>query len=102
MKSQNYPNPFNPVTKIRFQIPPLNLPLSGGDGEGVLLKIYDILGREMTSLVNEELSPGTYEAEWDGTNYPSGVYFYQLTVNSDASTPLSVIYTNTKKMVLVK
>ena len=99
---QNYPNPFNPMTKIKFEIPPLNLPLSGGDGEGVLLKIYDILGREVETLVNEQLKHGTYEIDWDATNYPSGVYFYQLTVSSDASTPLSAAFTETKKMVLIK
>ncbi|KXK54363.1 MAG: exopolysaccharide biosynthesis protein, partial [Chlorobi bacterium OLB5] len=75
---QNYPNPFNPVTKIRFQIPPLNLPFKGGDNEGAVLKIYDILGKEIAVLVNEELSPGTYEVNWDASNYSSGVYFYSL------------------------
>ena len=57
------------------------------------LTIYDILGREITTLVNEELKPGTYEVQWDGTNYPSGVYFYKL---------VAVEYAETKRMVLVK
>ncbi len=90
---QNYPNPFNPETKIRFQIPPLNLPLSGGDKEGVSLKIYDVLGKEIAVLVNENLKPGIYEIEWDATNIPSGVYFYSLITSE---------FTQTKKMVVLK
>jgi aminopeptidase N len=91
--SQNYPNPFNPGSKIKFQIAKL--------GE-VQLKIYDILGRKVATLVNEKLSPGTYEVEWDASDYSSGVYFYRLTSASDASSatggPLSI----TKRMVLIK
>ena len=63
--------------------------------------IYDILGREIAVLVNEQLNPGTYEAEWDGSNYPSSVYFYKLSATGGArvaSAPLSI----TKKMVLLK
>jgi Secretion system C-terminal sorting domain len=86
---QNYPNPFNPTTKIKFSIPPSK----GARGMNVRLVIYDILGREVVTLVNEKLNPGTYEADWDGTNYPSGVYFYKLVTNS---------YSETKKMVLLK
>jgi photosystem II stability/assembly factor-like uncharacterized protein len=82
--SQNFPNPFNPKTTIKYDIAKL------GD---VKLIIYDILGREITTLVNEPLQPGTYETEWDASNYPSGVYFYKL-INPD--------YTETKKMVLIK
>jgi hypothetical protein len=63
----------------------------------IRLIIYDILGREIATLVNEELEPGTYEVEWDTSNNPSGVYFYKL-IMSDASAPLSI----TKKMVLIK
>jgi hypothetical protein len=88
---QNYPNPFNPSTKIRFNIP--KAPLSFGEGLGVGLKIYDVLGKEITVLVNEELKPGTYEIEWNAANYPSGVYFYSL---------LTKEYSATKKLVLVK
>ena len=87
--SQNYPNPFNPATKIRFSLP---LPSKGGV-QKVKLMIYDILGSEITTLVNEQLQPGTYEIEWDATNYPSGVYYYKL-VTSD--------YIETRKMVLIK
>jgi hypothetical protein len=90
---QNYPNPFNPLTKIKFQIPPLNLPLSGGDKEGVSLKIYDVLGKEIAVLVNEDLKPGTYEIDWNAENIPTGVYFYSLITNN---------FTQTKKMVVLK
>jgi len=89
---QNFPNPFNPVTKIKFDIP-----LSRGmsEGRGVLAKItiYDVLGCQAATLVNEQLKPGTYEVEWDGSNYPSGVYFYKLITND---------FVETKKMVLIK
>jgi hypothetical protein len=88
--SQNYPNPFNPATTIRFDIPPSR----GARGMIVKLFIYDILGREITTLVNEQLKPGTYEAEWDGSNYSSGVYFYKLSINNEQLA--------TKKMVLIK
>src|SRR5207247_9828637 len=81
---QNYPNPFNPSTKIKFALP---------KGSLAKLVIYDILGREVEALVNESLKPGTYEVEWNGSNYPSGVYYYKLT---------AVNYIETKKMVLVK
>ena len=103
--SQNYPNPFNPVTKIKFSLPH---PSKGG-AMNVRLIVYDVLGREVVSLIpplwggQEGLQPGTYEVEFDGTNYPSGVYFYRL-ILTDASTPangtgpLSI----TKKMVLIK
>jgi hypothetical protein len=82
--SQNYPNPFNPATNIKFQIP---------KSEFVNMVEYDILGRELATLVNEELKPGTYEASWDASNYPSGAYFYKLTTAD---------YTETKKMMLIK
>jgi hypothetical protein len=96
--SQNYPNPFNPSTKIKFAIPtPLNPPFAKGGmakpGGFVRLTIYDALGKEIGSLVNEELKPGSYEVEFDGSNYPSGVYFYRLRAGD---------YTQTKKMILIK
>ncbi len=72
---QNYPNPFNPTTKIKFDIPPSR----GARGVTVGLTVYDALGREIAVLVNEVLKPGSYEVEFDGSNYPSGVYFYRLT-----------------------
>ena len=87
---QNYPNPFNPATKIRYSIP---------TDIHVKLKIYDILGREVAKLVNEEKSPGNYEVVFNmqqTTNYKqltSGVYFFRLTAGN---------YTATKKMLLLK
>jgi len=100
--SQNYPNPFNPATKIRFSIPPV------GDAymRPVHVIVYDILGREVATLVNEQLKPGTYEVTWpaptgDAAKYPSGVYFYKLEV-IDASASHSTMYTESKKMILLK
>jgi photosystem II stability/assembly factor-like uncharacterized protein len=94
---QNYPNPFNPVTKIKFDIgPPLNpLLLKEGTARsaGVVLKIHDILGKEVTTLVNEQLSPGTFEVEWNASGFPSGVYFFRLTADG---------HSLTKKIVLLK
>ena len=86
---QNYPNPFNPATKIKFDIPPSK----GARGMNVKLVIFDVLGREITTLVNEQLSPGTYKVQWDASSYPSGVYFYKLVTND---------YSETRKMVLIK
>ena len=105
---QNYPNPFNPKTKIKFSLP---LPSKGGV-YSVRLLIYDILGREVGSLIpplwggQEGLKPGTYEVEWDPgksgqAGLPSGVYFYTLVV-SDASASLSTIFKETKKLILLK
>jgi photosystem II stability/assembly factor-like uncharacterized protein len=91
--SQNYPNPFNPVTKIKYDIPPSK----GARGMMTKLIIYDILGREIETLVNETQKPGSYEVTWDGSRFASGVYFYKLYID-DASAPLSI----TKKMVLIK
>lgn len=86
----NYPNPFNPSTKIRFSIP-ADSRLCGNDN--VLLKVYDVLGREVQTLVNEQLQPGSYEVEFIGTEYSSGVYYYVLSTDS---------FSETKKMVLLK
>ena len=97
---QNYPNPFNPVTTIRFAIPEFSAlrttPLSalrilGGDP--VTLKVYDILGKEIATLVNDNLSPGTYSAKFDGSSFSSGVYFYKFTAGE---------YSETKRMLLIK
>jgi len=89
---QNYPNPFNPSTKIKFDIcnPPF---IKGGQGAFTTLKVYDITGREIQTLVNEPLQPGTYEVTFDGTNLASGIYFYQLKAGE---------YIETKKLVLLK
>jgi hypothetical protein len=80
----SYPNPFNPSTTIKYDIPRSSF---------VQMTIYDILGREVSRLINQNLSPGRYEIVWDGTNYASGTYFYKL----EAGT-----FTDIKKMILVK
>ena len=98
---QNYPNPFNPKTKIRFEIPSDiksqtqdgYFPLRRGVGGMTTLKIFDILGREVATLVNESLKPGTHEVTFDGSNLASGVYFYQMRSGD---------FTATKKLILLK
>ena len=82
--SQNYPNPFNPTTTIEYQIP---------DASFVTLKIYDVLGREVATLVNEEKPAGKYSVNFNLPNFSSGVYFYKLTAGN---------YVQIKKMVLLK
>lgn len=67
---QNYPNPFNPTTTISYQI---------GKQSFVSLKVYNLLGKEVATLINEVKSPGTFEVKFDGTNLSSGIYFYKLT-----------------------
>ena len=81
---QNYPNPFNPGTTIKF-----SLPSSGY----TTLKIYNALGEEVVVLLDKELTTGTYEIEWNATDIPNGVYFYQLQTNG---------FLETKKMLLLK
>jgi hypothetical protein len=86
---QNYPNPFNPKTVISYQ-----LPVTGN----VTLKVYDILGNEVATLVNEEKQPGIYEFEFNshsdkGQNLSSGIYFYQLRAGN---------FTQVKKMILLR
>ncbi len=98
---QNYPNPFNPSTTIKFDIRPPLTPLLGKEGTGVVLIIYDLLGKEVTTLVNNKLQPGNYEVTWNASDYPSGVYFYKLVV-SEANLSHSVDYIQTKKIVLIK
>jgi hypothetical protein len=90
--NQNYPNPFNPSTKIHFEIP-FSRGVSEGRGVSVKLVIYDVLGKEINILVNEQLKPGTYEVEWNANEYSTGIYFYKLTADD---------YTATRKMVLMK
>ncbi len=86
----NYPNPFNPSTNFKYQI--IN-------NSFVILKIYDILGRMIETLVNEKQIAGSYEANWDAGNNSSGIYLYELTVYDSKENNL---YKNTKKMMLVK
>ena len=88
---QNYPNPFNPTTTIEYSIP---ASLNSSKGEALVkLKIYDILGREIEVLVNEEQKPGYYEVKWDACNQSSGVYFYQLAAGNNIIT---------RKMILLR
>jgi hypothetical protein len=81
---QNYPNPFNPITTISWQMPEAGL---------VNLKIYDVLGREVTTLVNEEVSAGKHESVFNANRFSSGVYFYQLKAGE---------FMSVKKMILLK
>jgi hypothetical protein len=81
---QNYPNPFNPSTSIVYRIP-----ASGT----VLLKVYNMIGQEVATLVNELKAPGTYRETWNAGELPSGVYFYKLRAGS---------FVETKKLILVK
>jgi hypothetical protein len=89
---QNYPNPFNPTTKIRYTIP--NVIASGAmQSKIVTLKVYDVLGNEVVTLVNEEKPAGSYEVEFDASGLSSGIYFYQVKTGS---------FIETKRMVLLK
>ena len=83
---QNYPNPFNPSTKIKFSVP-------NGIVQDVSLKVFDILGNEVATLVDKAKSAGTYEVEFNNPQLSSGIYYYQLRVGS---------YVETKKMILMK
>ncbi|MEO8168305.1 MAG: T9SS type A sorting domain-containing protein, partial [bacterium] len=82
--NQNYPNPFNPVTTIQFSITSAEL---------ANLKIFDMLGREVATLVNEVKQPGIYRVQWDANNFPSGMYFYKLTTER---------FSETRKLTLVR
>ncbi len=82
--SQNYPNPFNPTTNINFSIPKNGL---------VKIAVFDMLGREVATIVNKEMSAGSYTADFDASQLSSGIYFYKLTSGS---------FSDTKKMMLVK
>ncbi len=81
---QNYPNPFNPITKIIWQSPV---------GSHQVIKVFDVLGREVVTLVDEYISAGSYEVEFDGSSLASGIYFYQLQVGN---------FITTKKMILIR
>jgi hypothetical protein len=82
--SQNYPNPFNPRTTIRFQLPERAM---------VILKVYDLLGSEVTSLLSQEIGAGDHRVEWNAANVASGMYFYELTSGGSRAV---------KKMVVLK
>jgi hypothetical protein len=81
---QNYPNPFNPSTKIGFRLQASGL---------TSLRVHDLLGREVATLVNELKTPGEYEVTWDASCFPSGVYFYRLTSGS---------FVETRKLVVLR
>lgn len=81
---QNYPNPFNSSTRFRIQI---------ANVSDIKVVVYDVLGRQITTLVSQQLKSGTYEVEFDGANHPSGVYLYRLTAGE---------YIETKRMILTK
>jgi len=94
--AQNYPNPFNPNTTIKFSVP--SVETFHGTSLHVVLRVYDLLGREVTTLVDEEKAPGNYEVKFDVetlhvTSLPSGMYFYQLRTGT---------FSETKKMVYLK
>jgi len=81
---QNYPNPFNPSTTIRFTVPEAGL---------VTLKVYNLLGQEVITLLNEEQTSGVYEVTFDAAQLPSGIYFYSINAGD---------FVATKKMILLK
>ena len=81
---QNYPNPFNPTTAISYQLTAISF---------VTLKVFDLVGRDVATLVSEELTPGNYTCQWNAAGLPSGVYFYRLEAGS---------YVETKKLVLLR
>jgi len=95
---QNYPNPFNATTRISFSIPTSHFNPTPYQREGIRerlipLIVYDILGEKIVTLLNEEMSPGFYEIEFDASNLPSGIYFYRLSTAN---------YSETKSMMLLK
>ncbi|MEP0860351.1 MAG: T9SS type A sorting domain-containing protein [Ignavibacterium sp.] len=85
----NYPNPFNPTTKIRFAVPQNEK----RETRNVTLKVYDVSGNEVATLVNEEKPAGTYEVEFNAPQLSSGIYFYKLTAGNNSAT---------RKMILLK
>ena len=87
--SQNYPNPFNPTTNIKYSIPE-NVK---SEKENVKLIVYDVLGKEIKTLVNENKSPGNYDVEFNASYLSSGIYFYKIQAGK---------FIETKKMILIK
>ena len=81
---QNFPNPFNPSTTIKFSVPTSDL---------VTLKVYDVLGNEVATLVNEQKAPGTYEVRFDAGNLATGIYIYTIKASN---------FTQTRKLILMK
>ncbi len=89
---QNYPNPFNPSTKIIYSIPSV-IASGAKQSQLVTLKVYDVLGNEIATLVNEEKPAGSYEVEFDASSLSSGTYLYKLTAGE---------FISTRKMILLK
>ncbi len=85
---QNYPNPFNPSTNLEFETPDLAF---------VSLKVFDVLGNEIVTLVNKKMDAGKYLIQFNGSSLPSGVYFYGLEIESE-----KVTYSDVKRMILLK
>jgi hypothetical protein len=81
---QNYPNPFNPSTRISFALP---------ENGYVILKIYNSLGQEITTLINKELTAGMHNIEWNAANLPSGIYYYRIQSGN---------FTDMKKMLYIR
>jgi len=112
---QNYPNPFNPTTTIEYSIPSMRFMLNSfqhpdnntipkqvrDDNVKVILNIYDILGRKVSTLINHMQKPGNYKIEFNGNNLPSGIYYYQLKYG-DPSASSAQVNIQTKKMILLK
>lgn len=82
--SQNYPNPFNPATKVRYELP---------KGSYVTITLYNVIGQEVATLVNEEQQPGRYEVSWNASGFASGVYFYRIQTKE---------FVATKKLMLLR
>ena len=80
----NYPNPFNPVTTIKYDVPKTSL---------VKIKVYDVAGKMISELVNRQMEAGSYEINWNGSEYASGVYFYKIETKD---------FTKVMRMVLIK
>jgi flagellar hook assembly protein FlgD len=111
--SQNYPNPFNPTTTIQYSVPTSSVISNPSKASGerspssvsghlnlethghasVLIIVYDILGREIKTLVNQQQNPGEYSVQFDGSNLPSGIYYYSLYTSK---------FSETKKLILLK
>ncbi|KPL06155.1 hypothetical protein AMJ86_09715 [bacterium SM23_57] len=81
---QNYPNPFNPTTDIKYQLPASGM---------VTLTVYNAMGQEVATLIDQNQNPGAYRVTWDAGNLPSGIYFYQLKTNN---------FTDVRRMMLLK
>ena len=90
---QNYPNPFNPVTTIKYKIPSKVKGVTSNVETFIRLDVFDVLGREVATLVNKKQKPGSYEIIWNGDGFPSGIYFYKLNTGA---------FVETKKMILLK